>query len=81
MKELRGDLEALLRALSEDGPYVLVGTSGGGFLMAGFAYAHPNDVVGMVLVETPRAIIPEQAPAELLAELKCDSPANQERRD
>jgi pimeloyl-ACP methyl ester carboxylesterase len=46
MRELRGDLEALLRALGEDGPYVLVGTSGGGFLMAGFAYAHPNDVVG-----------------------------------
>ena len=63
MKELRGDLEALLRALGEDGPYVLVGHSGGGFLMAGFAYAHPDDVAGMVLVETPRAIIPEEAPA------------------
>jgi hypothetical protein len=35
----------------------------------------------MVLVETPRAIIPERAPAELLAELECDSPANHERRD
>ena len=81
MKELRGDLEALLRALGEDGPYVLVGHSGGGFLMAGFAYAHPDDVAGMVLVETPRAIIPEEAPATLLAELKCDSPDNQERRD
>ena len=81
MKELRGDLEALLRALGEDGPYLLVGTSGGGFLMAGFAYAHPDDVLGMVLVETPRALIPEQAPETLLAELKCDSPENQERRD
>jgi alpha/beta hydrolase fold len=81
MKDLRGDLEALLRALGEDGPYVLVGTSGGGFLMVGFVYAHPGDVVGMVLVETPRALIPEQAPAELLAELKCDSPENRERRD
>ena len=81
MKDLRGDLEALLRALGEDGPYVLVGTSGGGFLMAGFAYAHPTDVKGMVLVETPHAIIPKEAPADLLAELKCDSPMNQERRD
>jgi pimeloyl-ACP methyl ester carboxylesterase len=81
MKELRGDLEALLRALGEDGPYVLVGTSGGGYLMAGFAYAHPKDVVGMVFAETPRAIIPERAPAALLAELKCDSPKNEERRD
>jgi pimeloyl-ACP methyl ester carboxylesterase len=81
MKDLRGDLEALLRALGEDGPYVLVGTSGGGVLMAGFAYAHPDDVVGMVLVDTPRPLIPEQLSAELLAEVKCDSPENQERRD
>jgi pimeloyl-ACP methyl ester carboxylesterase len=67
--------------LSEDGPYVLVGSSGGGFLMVGFAYAHPRDVAGMVLVETPRALIPEQLPAEDLAEVKCESPGNQERRD
>jgi pimeloyl-ACP methyl ester carboxylesterase len=81
MKELRDVLEALLRALSEDGPYVLVGTSGGGFLVAGFAYVHAKDVVGMVLVETPRAIISKRVPAELLADLKCDAPANRERRD
>jgi alpha/beta hydrolase fold len=81
MKDFRGDVEALLRALGEDGPYVLVGASGGGYLMAGFAYAHPEDVVGMVLLDTARAINPERAPAGLLAELKCDSPENQERRD
>jgi pimeloyl-ACP methyl ester carboxylesterase len=81
MKELRGVLEALLRALSEDGPYVLVGSSGGGYLIAGFAYEHSNDVVGMVLLDTARAIRPERAPAELLADLKCDAPANRERRD
>jgi pimeloyl-ACP methyl ester carboxylesterase len=81
MKHLRGDLEALLRALGEDGPYVLVGTSGGGYLMAGFAYAHPKDVAGMVLLDTFRAINPKRAPADLLAELKCDSAENQERRD
>jgi pimeloyl-ACP methyl ester carboxylesterase len=81
MKDLRGDLEALLRALGEDGPYVLVGTSGGGYLMAGFAYAHPEDVAGMILAETAPAINPGRAPADLLAELKCDSPENQERRD
>lgn len=81
LKDLNGDLEALLRATGEDGPYVLVGTSGGGFLMAGFAYAHPQDVKGMALVETPHAIIAEEAPPELLQELKCDSPMNEERRD
>jgi alpha/beta hydrolase fold len=81
LKDLNGDLEALLRATGEDGPYVLVGTSGGGFLMAGFAYAHPQDVKGMAFVETPHAIIAEEAPPELLQELKCDSPMNEERRD
>jgi hypothetical protein len=81
LKDLNGDLEALLRATGEDGPYVLVGTSGGGFLMAGFAYAHPRDVKGMAFVETPHAIIAEEAPPELLQELKCDSPMNEERRD
>ena len=81
LKDLNGDLEAILRTTGEDGPYVLVGTSGGGFLMAGFAYAHPQDVKGMAFIETPRAIIPEDAPPELLEELKCDSPMNEERRD
>ena len=81
LKDLNGDLEALLRATGEDGPYVLVGTSGGGFLLAGFAYAHPQDVKGMAFVETPHAIIAKEAPPELLQELKCDSPMNEERRD
>jgi hypothetical protein len=81
LKDLNGDLEALLRATGEDGPYVVVGTSGGGFLMAGFAYAHPHDVKGMAFVETPHAIIAKEAPPELLQELKCDSPMNEERRD
>jgi pimeloyl-ACP methyl ester carboxylesterase len=81
LADLRGDLEALLRALHEDGPYVLVGTSGGGYLMAGYAYAHPESVTGIVFVETPHAIVRSEAPAELLAELKCTSSQNQERRD
>jgi len=81
LADLRGDLEALMQALHDDGPYVLVGTSGGGYLMAGFAYAHPKTVAGIVLVETPHAIVRSEAPPELLAELKCNSPRNQERRD
>jgi pimeloyl-ACP methyl ester carboxylesterase len=79
--ELRGDLEALLRAVRLPAPYVLAGTSGGGYLVANFAYAHPADVAGMLIAETARAIDPARAPADLLAELKCDSPRNQEQRD
>jgi hypothetical protein len=81
LKDLRGVLEAALRAMGEPGPYLLVGTSGGGYLMAGFAYAHPAQVKGLVLAETPHAIVASQAPKELLAELRCDSPKNVERRD
>ena len=38
------DLEALFKAAKIPGPYVLVGTSGGGFLTAGYAVAHPEEV-------------------------------------
>lgn len=79
--ELREDTEALLEALGEKGPYLLVGHSGGGFLMADFAYAHPHDVVGLVLVETPKALNPKRAPAELLSQINCHSASNEERRD
>ena len=81
LADLRGDLEAVLTEVGEDGPYVLVGTSGGGFLMAGFAYEHPADVQGIVLLETPHAIVPEQVPPSLLEQIKCDNPTNVERRD
>jgi hypothetical protein len=81
LKDLRGDLEALLAAEHETGPFIVVGTSGGGYLMAGYAYAHPHNVLGMVLVETPHAIIPARESAALLHELRCDNPANQEHRD
>jgi hypothetical protein len=81
MKDIRGDFEAVLKALRLDPPYVLVGTSGGGYLIAGFALAHPDQVAGLVFADTMGAINPKLAPPELLLELKCDHPSNQERRD
>ena len=53
LSDLVGDLEALLQAAKIPGPYVLVGTSGGGYITAGYAYEHPDEVAGMVFVETP----------------------------
>jgi alpha/beta hydrolase family protein len=79
--ELLGDLEALLAAAELAGPYLLVGTSGGGFLMAGFAARHPDQVAGLVLLETPKAITISSLPAEVRADITCDSPINLERRD
>jgi predicted small lipoprotein YifL len=79
--ELLGDLSAMLAAVEARPPYVLVGTSGGGYLMTSYAYAHPRATAGIVLAETPHAIIPSQAPKGLLAELDCGSALNQEHRD
>lgn len=50
------DLRALLKAASIAAPYVLVGHSFGGLNMRLFAAAHPDEVVGLVLVDpTPTA--------------------------
>ncbi len=79
--ELLGDLEALLSVAGLAGPYVLVGASGGGYLMAGLAARHPADVAGLVLVETPKAITVSTLPTEVVDQIACDSPTNIERRD
>jgi pimeloyl-ACP methyl ester carboxylesterase len=79
--QLLGDLSAMLAAVEAEAPYVLVGTSGGGFLMTSYAYAHPGETAGIVLAETPHAIIPSQVPKSLLADLDCHAPLNQEHRD
>ena len=45
------DLDALLRTARVPGPYVLVGASLGGLFSQQFAYAHPQMIVGLVLVD------------------------------
>lgn len=52
LAELVGDMEALVQNAKIPGPYVLVGTSGGGYIRVGFAVKHPDKVAGIVLVET-----------------------------
>ena len=81
LDDIVGDLEALLEAAEIDGPYILVGASGGGYLMAGLAARHPADVAGIVLAETPKAITVTEAPPEVVEAIACDAPNNIERRD
>jgi pimeloyl-ACP methyl ester carboxylesterase len=49
--QIAKELKALLEAAHEEGPYVLVGSSFGGFIVRVFAGQYPADVAGMVLVE------------------------------
>jgi len=52
MQDAVDDLSAVLAAGDVPGPYVMVGHSAGGLSARLFADQHPNDVVGMVLVDT-----------------------------
>jgi pimeloyl-ACP methyl ester carboxylesterase/GNAT superfamily N-acetyltransferase len=47
------DLSALLTTANIPGPYVLVGHSMGGIYARLFASLHPQDIVGLVLVDSP----------------------------
>jgi pimeloyl-ACP methyl ester carboxylesterase len=79
MDDLIADKLAVLDAAKVEGPYVLVGTSGGGYLSAEHAMRRPQDTLGIVIVDTFPAIT--NPPPDLAKQLKCDAPANVERRD
>ena len=79
LPELVGDLERLLQAAQIPGPYVLVGTSGGGYITAGYAYAHPRQVAGMVFVEVPAPF--RNPPRDVVELTDPENPANVEKRD
>jgi Serine aminopeptidase, S33 len=79
LEHLVRDLERLLAAARIPGPYVLAGSSGGGYIVAGYALRHPDETAGLVLFDTfapdpnpPRQVVVETAP---------DHPGNVEKRD
>jgi len=47
------DLHGLLEAAGVPGPYVLLGASHGGLIAGMYAGTYPDDVVGMVLLDSP----------------------------
>ena len=73
------DLEHVLSAAEIPGPYVLVGTSGGGYITAGYAFAHPRQVAGMVFVDVPSPF--RDPPAPVVRDTRWNSPVNIEKRD
>ena len=71
------DLDAVLAAAKVRPPYVMVGSSGGGFDVYHHAGRHPDDVVGLVMLDVPagQANIPKSAIPP------WNSPENPERVD
>ena len=51
LQQMIDELDALLRKAGLDAPFVLVGHSFGALLVNAFAHAHPERVVGLILVD------------------------------
>src|ERR671916_1658817 len=51
-KQISGELHALLNGADIEGPYVLVGHSFGGLYMQTYAARYPDEVAGVVLVDS-----------------------------
>ena len=79
LRELVKDLEQAISAAEIPGPYILVGTSGGGYITAGYAFAHPRTIAGMVFVDVGSPFV--NPPAPVVRETRWDSPVNVEKRD
>ena len=77
--DLVEDLDRLLANADVPEPYVLVGTSGGGYIVAGYAVAHPTQIAGMAFIEVPTPF--RDPPPPVVEETKWNYPSNIERRD
>jgi len=74
------DLDALLKASHQRGPYVLVGHSLGGPIVELYASAHPEKVAGLVLVDALSEDLGDGLTPEQLTDFESlNSPATQGR--
>lgn len=76
------DLTAVLELSGQTGPYVLVGHSVGGLAVRYYAMTHPDDVVGLVLIDATHEDVwdnfREVLPADLWEEFERGTVENQE---
>lgn len=78
------DLHALLTAAGVRGPYLLLGFSFGGLLAAMYAGTYPDEVAGVLLLDSSLPTDDEvdaMIPAAERAQVKAEQEANQERVD
>ena len=73
------DLQALLEAAGESGPFILAGSSFGGMIVSYFAAREPGNVSGVVLLDVPAPT--DTLTVEEIPELAWDHPANPEHVD
>jgi pimeloyl-ACP methyl ester carboxylesterase len=72
-QDLADDLAALLQSAQLPPPYILAGHSFGGFIARAFAYNHPTETAGLILIDamheddtpTVLSLLPPAAPDEL----------------
>ena len=78
-EDVVSDLKALLAAAHLAGPYVLLGQSFGGMIVAHYAETEPAGVIGVIILDSPApsaTFTPESEPG-----LVWDYPGNTERLD
>jgi pimeloyl-ACP methyl ester carboxylesterase len=78
LDDAASDLHDLLAAAGISGPFVLVGSSGGGFNVFHHAGRYPREVAGLVLLDVP-AGQPDLTPADVGG--PWNGPGNPERMD
>jgi pimeloyl-ACP methyl ester carboxylesterase len=79
LSELVGDLERLIQVAKISAPHVLVGASGGGYITAGYAEAHPQQIAGLVFIDTAAPF--RNPPQEIVEATDPSNPQNIEKRD
>jgi alpha/beta hydrolase fold len=55
-EDVIADIDGLLAALGEHGPFLLLGASFGGLVASAYAVAHPDRVAGMVLLDSSTGV-------------------------
>jgi pimeloyl-ACP methyl ester carboxylesterase len=76
-QQIAAELHTLLANAGIDGPYVLVGHSFGGLYVRMYAYQYPNEVEGMVLVDSSH---PEQSRRSAQAQAASEASSAEEFR-